>query len=447
MAWSNGFGQGVSGLALAVLASSALHAEPMTLAQALEAGLARSPEVGQAQARVGAAEAARDGARREWLPNLEVDAAAGLRHLQNDARVRLGLSAIDEKPAYLTVALDQPVFDFGRRSTLVKAQKARLGSAEQDELVASEGAAYTIAKAYLQASVQGRVVKAARDNLAFHEALAADVGEGVARGAMSISEKQQADERLQRARLSLTQALGDLATTRDELALLIGRVGFDLVEPESSARALPATLDDALSIASTSDPRLRSLEQRLAAARWEAKRVGADRWPTLGLRGTYRTGKDFEGYAGQTNDYEGLVIMRWNVFDGGVTAAKEREAEHGADEARFALAAGQRDSELEVRKAWIGLQTWRSRLEQEQARQAVAAQVLESYRAQFGIGRRSLLDLLDAQNALYGSTVDAEIARVGTQLAEYGLLVRLNKLREHFGVDRKDVDPGQYGPK
>ena len=100
-----------------------------------------------------------------------------------------------------------------------------------------------------------------------------------------------------------------------------------------------------------------------------------------------------------------------------------------------------------MRKAWSSLANWRAKFSDQETRLAIASLVIDSYRAQFGIGRRSLLDLLDAQNSLYGATVDTEVARFGTLLAEYGMLAQLNRLRGHFGVSHTQVDPKLYGPQ
>jgi adhesin transport system outer membrane protein len=439
--------QAIAGLVLASLAASGLSAEPLTLAQAQYLALKRSPELGQAQARTGAAEALRDQARREWLPKVSIDAAGGWRHLENDTRINLGFSAIDEKPVYATLGVDQPLFDFGRRSGEIKTQKSNLSAARYEEQLTAEGAAYQVARAYLQSMAQERVVRAAETNLDFHQSLAADVTEGVARGAMSVSERQQASERLQSAKVLLSQAQSDLIAARAELALLIGSDDFDLVLPPDPSGKLPASLDAALSDADLNDPRVFALRDRLDASKAAAGRSRAERWPTLGLRGTIRAGKDFEGYRGDTRDYELLFALRWNLFDGGVTLAKIRQAGHNEDEARFAFAAARRDSELQVRKAWSSLANWRAKFTEQETRLMIAGQVRESYRAQFGIGRRSLLDLLDAQGSVYGATVDTEVARFGTLLAEYGMLAQLNRLRAHFGVGQPKVDPKLYGPQ
>jgi outer membrane protein, adhesin transport system len=445
MARGNAFRLATSLLAgLAVVATPGL-AEPLTLAQAQYIALKRSPELGHAQARVGAADAVVDQVQRERLPKITADAAAGWRHLENDARINLGFSAVNEKPLYATITVDQALWDFGRITNEARAQKANYSASLRDEQAAGETVAFNVSRAYLQAMVQQRILAAAEDNLAFHQKLAADVTEGVARGAMSVSERQQAEERLQSAKVLVAQARSDLVSARTELALLIGSDDFDLSLPGNPGKSLPVTLEEAIAVAAADDPRLNSTREKLAAAGWSAKRTRAERLPTVSMRGSARAGEDFQGYRGETREYELLVAMRWPIFDGGVTAARIRQADYLENQARFALAAQRRDSELQVRKAWASLEAWRSKLTEQQSRFAVATLVLDSYRAQFGIGRRSLLDLLDAQGSVYSSTVDSEIARFGTLLAEYGMLAQLNRLRGHFGIERTYVDPRMYG--
>lgn len=438
---------GIGALAMAMVLAGPALADPLTLGQALVRGLERNPEVGQAQARIGAAEAVRDQVTRSWFPTVELDAAAGFRHLENDARVNLGLSALDEKPLYATIGVQQPVFDFGRRGNQTRVQKARLASANREEQATGEAEAYAIAQAYLQVLVQQRILQSSQDNLTFHNALAADVGEGVDKGAMSISERQQARERVQGAKIAADQAVADLATAKAELALLVGVPDIDVSTPPDPSATLPASLDTAMAEAAKNDPRLLAISDRFDAAQWAAKRARAEYLPTLGLQGKASAGKDYEGYRGTTRDYQILLAARWNLFDGGVTAARVREADRNIDEARFALSQAQRDSELQVRKAWIALQSWRSKQENQQARLSDADAVRETYRAQFGIGRRSLLDLLDAQGAVYNASVEAEVARGGTLLSEYGLLAHLGRLRAFFDIGKTTVDPRLFGPR
>jgi adhesin transport system outer membrane protein len=60
--------------------------------------------------------------------------------------------------------------------------------------------------------------------------------------------------------------------------------------------------------------------------------------------------------------------------------------------------------------------------------------VLLSYREQFNIGRRSLLDVLDAQNTRYNVQEQTETARLAKLYAQYRVLAAENRLIQCLGV-------------
>lgn len=429
-----------------LLAQPAL-ADVLSLADAVQLGIARSPELGQAQSRVRAAEAGRDGAEREWLPRIEASAAYGWRHLENEARIVTGLSAIRSRPFYATISVNQPLLDFGRRYFATRAQDGRREAATWDAEATGEYAAYLISRAYLQVRAQQIIVEAAEENYNFHRDLVADVSEAVDKGVLTIAERQQGNERLQGAKLALDQARADFGTARAELALLLGTNDFTLQMPPDPSAAMPATLDKAIAVAQTSDPRLHSAEARLKSAKAGTARAITEIAPQIGFQGSYRNGRDFEGYRGTTRDLEILIVARWTIFDGGITSARVREARAGEDEARFAYGQADRESELAVRKSWIAIETWQDRLKLQQERLRTARDLRVSYVEQFGIGRRSLLDLLAAQSAVYSATTDAVVAQHGLWLAQYGLLGQIGQLRSFLGVNTMRIDPKIYGPR
>ena len=64
----------------------------------------------------------------------------------------------------------------------------------------------------------------------------------------------------------------------------------------------------------------------------------------------------------------------------------------------------------------------------------VSDELLRSYRAQFNVGRRSLLDVLDAQNTRYNVQVRAETARFAQFFAEFKVLAAQNYLLQAMQV-------------
>ncbi len=433
---------GTSLLALQAVPGAAV-AEPFSLNQAVASALSRSPEVGQAEARVGQAEAVKDQAKRDWLPKVTAEGVAGLRRLQNSARNSLGLSALNEKPLYGGVTVEQPVWDMGRRQTYITAQKQQVAAMKEAREAVAEESAFQAARAYLVFILYEQLRLDAHDNLTFHERLSADMRDGVAVGAMSISERQQADERRQLARVRLADAERDLQSARNLFVALIGREPVELTLPDSAAAALPASLEDAVALVAKADPQVRKAEHASAAAEALVRRSRADGLPTLDATGSARTGTDFDGYRGKTDDLSAMLTLRWRLFDGGVNAARVREAMNKAYETSEALIQARRDSERGARDGWAQVATWRTKLAEQEEHARIAKDVVYSYRAQFGIGRRSLLDVLDAQNAAYSAAGERETARISVILAEYALLAQANQLRTYLQVMPKPA----YGPE
>ena len=60
--------------------------------------------------------------------------------------------------------------------------------------------------------------------------------------------------------------------------------------------------------------------------------------------------------------------------------------------------------------------------------------MLLSYREQFNIGRRSLLDVLDAQNTRYNVQAQAQTAQLAKLYAQYRVLAAENRLTQCLGV-------------
>jgi len=64
----------------------------------------------------------------------------------------------------------------------------------------------------------------------------------------------------------------------------------------------------------------------------------------------------------------------------------------------------------------------------------ISDDLLLSYREQFNIGRRSLLDVLDAQNTRYNVQAQTETARLSKLYAQYRVLAAENRLIECLNV-------------
>lgn len=416
--------------AVAVVAiSGTARAQRVELKTAVETAMQTNPEINQAVENRTAIEFEREQAQGLFLPRVSVEGSAGIRRLENSTRRNLGIADDKLYPVEGSLRIEQMLFDGGVRSKEVKRQASRTDGAAFRVEERSQFIALQVTRQYLDYLLQQRIVAASQDNIDFHSKLVADLREGVAKGSLSIADQQQAEERQQAAQARLTESNLDLVNTGASFRTL---TGLELVDgaslPPSLAGNIPASLEEALGRARERNPRVREAQADLDAAHAMVGKAKAEQMPTLALEGNARIGDDIDGFRGETNDLQAGVVMRWDVFNGGIKKSKVQEMYRREREARFRVDQMVREAEEDVRIAW---NTWdaQGRLVKELEEQSrVSDELLRSYRAQFNVGRRSLLDVLDAQNTRYNVQVRAETAKFAQFYAEFKLLAALNDL-------------------
>jgi adhesin transport system outer membrane protein len=119
-----------------------------------------------------------------------------------------------------------------------------------------------------------------------------------------------------------------------------------------------------------------------------------------------------------------------------------REQQHRADEVHGRLFERTRSAEEDVRNAWSRLQNQSSLVTELETQSRITDDLLLSYREQFNIGRRSLLDVLDAQNTRYNVQAQTETARLAKLYAQYRVLAAENQLINCLGVQRPAAATG-----
>ena len=264
-----------------------------------------------------------------------------------------------------------------------------------------------------------------------------DLAEGVRQGSISVADQQQAEERLQAALVRQDEAGQDLANAKNALRRLTGLEIDAVTMPPMLTAKLPANEDAAIGLARTANPLVREAQADVDAANAVVTSAKGDLYPKIGVDLTGRVGDDIDGFKGETNDVQGRVYLRWNVFDGGINRAKVQETVREASQARFKLHQTVREAEEDVANAWAA-RTAQTTISQKLDRESqVSDDLLLSYRSQFNVGRRSLLDVLDAQNTRFNTQVRLETARFSQAFAEYQILAATDGL-----LDALSLAPG-----
>lgn len=414
---------------------SEVRAERVELKNAVETAMQTHPEINQAIENKTAIEFEREQAQGMFYPQISVEGSAGGRRLENATRRSLGIANQELFPMEVGLRLQQIVYDGGSRQSELTYQASRTDGAAFRVEERAQFVALQVSRQYLDYMLQQRIAAASEDNIAFHDKLVNDLKEGVNKGSISVADQQQAQERLQAARTRLIEAKQELVSVAASFRTL---TGLDLVDgatlPSSLADSIPASLEDSIVRTREANPKVREAQADLDAAYAMVKKSKAEEHPTMSLEGNARFGDDIDGFRGQTNDLQGGLVVRWDVFNGGIKRAKVQEMLRREREVRFRLEQASREAEEDIRVSWNAWDAQGQLVKELDLQSEISDELLRSYRAQFNIGRRSLLDVLDAQNTRYNVQVRAETARFAQFFAEFKVLAALNGLLQAMQV-------------
>lgn len=428
----------IKGLAASafVALNLSVSAYALSLRDAVVIAVDSNPEIGQSMANREAVEFELRQALGLYMPRVDLEVSTGIQRLDNPSRRFSGIQDDPLYPTQVDVIVSHDIWDGGFRKAEANRQAARVDGASFRVLERSEFIGLEVSREYFQVLLQQRVVNIARQNVGFHEQTRSDVRAAVDNGQLTAADSQQVEERLSQARARLTEA---------REALDLAQIGFyKLVYapfeagqmPSRISRSfLPNSLSQAIGQARSNNPRLlmASADIDAAAAVVEQSRSGLN--PTINLQGRASAGYDVNGVDGATNDLQVKLSLKWNLYDGGIKRAEIQENARRETEVALGQQQVLREVEEAVRISWTRMGRQGSLSAQYGAQLKASSDLVESYRSQFSVNQRSLLDVLDAQNTRFNVQVLYETAQYSQRFAEYRLLAATGRLLEYLGLD------------
>lgn len=327
-------------------------AQALTLKEAMAVAVESNPEIGQAIENREAIEFELRQAKGLYLPSLDLEASTGVRRLDNTSR-----RALDEEdnplyPNEAGIVLTQTLYDNGGRRAEVDRQASRVDGASFRVLERSEFIGLTVVQDYLEYLLQAQILAQANQNLGVHQSILGDIRESVEGGALTDADRQQAEERVYAARSRVIEAKEELEQAKIRFFKTVGKPLTNAKQPGSVAKALPRSLDDAIGLARINNPRVHMASSDIDAAAAQVDAARAKFGPEIVAEGRARIGDDIDGDDGDTNDLQARLVLRWNLYRGGIDKANEQEQIRRASEQRMVLHQVYREIEEAVRTSW-----------------------------------------------------------------------------------------------
>ncbi|MEE9196466.1 MAG: TolC family protein, partial [Alphaproteobacteria bacterium] len=227
---------------------------------------------------------------------------------------------------------------------------------------------------------------------------------------------------------------------------VVGQEPEDLVRPPLDEAALPGSSFEAVEIGIQNNPTIKLAQADVDVSKAEISATKVDFWPVANLELSASANQNIDGVLASNNDATALIVFSYNLYRGGIDEAEKFEFVERHAESLERLADLKRLVAEEVRRAWNSMTKARERLAHLNDQVAADEKVVVTYRQEFQIGQRDLLDLLDSENELFNSRVQAITADYTAEFGGYRVLASMGQLLNVLGVTPiSEATGGQRG--
>lgn len=432
-------------LATPCLAPGAAGAE--TLAEAVALAYQSNPTLQAQRATLRGTDEGYVQARAGYLPTVS---AQGVVTTDNNTQISSpngiqGIGANQSSSAVITIT--QPLYTGGRVASAVDAAEASVQAGRQTLRAIEQTVLESVVQAYVAVRCDQQTVAIAREQIRMLEFELAEIKARQAVGEITRTNTAQAQSRVSSARAQLAGAQAALGVSRAAYAQVVGQPPGELSPEPPLDSLLPKTLEQADDIALANNPQLRqaAYAERVSAARLASAR--AQTRPTLSLQGAAGYAGSNLGYntpfANYGHDFSASAVATLPLFTGGLTSSQIRQASEANTVDRIGVETARRAALFAVSQSWSQLSGLRETLKDDEEAVAAARIEFEGSREEGKLGLRDTLEVLIAEQDLFGAQVALANAHRDEYIAASGVLAAIG------GLDAAHLSPGvpAYDPK
>ena len=421
---------------LAVQAGHALAAAHLTLREVVQKVVLGNPEVLSKWHTFKSAVGDVDVARAGFFPKIDYTYGTGREFLRQP-----GVADRNFTRGGQTLTLNQMLYDgFATASDVNRLDKARL--TRYFELVdAAENAALEAGRAYYDVMRYRLLLLLAENNYVEHRASYEQLLRRAQSGAGRRVDVEHAASRLALAELNLNTEAANLHDVTARFIRLVGEPPPPVLFPPSGLSTdFPVSEPEALKLAIHQNPALRAAVENLESAQHDIELRRASLFPRLDLRMRNETTDNYQGTVGTRQNNTAEVVLSYNIFNGGADVARQKVYAERKNLALDLRDKACRDIRQTLAIAYTDVERLRAQLSNLDLQVGSIEKTRDAYKAQFNIGQRSLLDLLDTENELLNARRTAVNSDMDLGIAYLRTQAGIGRLLEFLGVRPRGLD-------
>jgi outer membrane protein len=407
----------------------------VTLAQAEANALAHQPQIMQARAQTRVSYAQADEKFAPLLP--QVTATAAYTRGTGNFVQRPGVVSPPGRPATsfntfdsynFNVTASQLVYDFGQTTGSYHAAQASAEGQAENEAAVRLTVLLSVRTAYALAWANRSLVSVAAETMENSNRHLQQIEGLVRAGARPEIDLAQVRADRANASLQLINAENAYATAKAQMNQAMGveeSTDYDV----AGGTAAPVDGEDLeerrlVATAVSARPEMKGLAKQSEADERQLSATKGAYGPSLGVQTSLTEGG--RDLAALVWNWNAGATLTWQLFQGGITNARVREAEANHDVTRSQIALQRQQIRLEITQARLSIRGAKAALDAAQEVMVNARERLRLAEARYRAGAGSIIELEDAQVA--ATTAAGQVVQ-----AEYGLAVARAQLAKGLG--------------
>lgn len=418
-----------------LLALASANVQAMSITEAVQSAVDYHPQVSSNRNSKLSADEDVKFARGGYYPSVDLVAGYGRQRSDNNNTRGVnadGTSNHNKETLNYTqseLRLRQMIFDgFNTSNEVGRTEAVSTSRAYYTQAVAQDVALRAV-EVYLEVLKRRELVALARNNLQAHLRVNDQIGLRNERGVGSTADLDQSRARRALAENNLDTAEVDLADAEASFFSVIGRMPDELESPQTIKGEVPGTLDEARDDMRQNNPYIKSAQADVNAAEQQYEVAKSTFYPRVDAILATGANNNTGGEKGHSNnDWQAGVEMNYNLFRGGSDKARLQSDAHKVNQALDIRNNALRELTENLSLAWNAMNNASKQLPTAREYAETTKRVRAAYQDQFGLGQRTLLDLLDSENELYNADRRYTEVRYTEEFSRYRVLATMGEL-------------------
>ncbi len=371
-------------------------------------------------------------AESEYYPKVDFRAVAGY---NSAGKLYDHVRDIDYTNYETALTLTQNIFNGFGTMHKVDYEEARILAAAYHYVEKSNDIAFRMANSYIEVLKEKDLVSIAKENIKIVDTIYNKVQDLYKSGLTAESEVKKIKSALSLARSNLTVAENNLLDKEYAMRKVLGRMPDinSMKTPNLNEVVLPKSLEKAASYAITHNPSLLVSKYNIKSAEALMKHKKKNFYPKIDLEVEQRYNDshiDTNGFDQPDDRFRARIIFHYNFYNG------------GADSADLQKSVSKINQEVEIKRdlkrqviegmdlSWSAYTMIKKQLKDLKDYNKYSQETLKLYEQEYDLGRRTLLDLLSAQNDLISSRKHIVQAKYDYIFAKYRILDAMGTMVE-----------------